>query len=146
MWTVKFSLEAALQTNDVIKSDMKEVNKQQFDNAPKRKDDEKTQMMQIIGLIRRVFLYFCDTTDIDSTFSRIKLTLMLVEFKWEKVIILWLLLTPRAWRVVLVCSHSISVSVIINYTNMAATSHVKLGFLKSKVNFCWIWTLPWRKN
>ena len=60
---------------------MKEVNKQQFDNAPKCKDDEKTQMMQIIGLIRRVFLYFYDTTDIDSTFSRIKLTLMLVEFK-----------------------------------------------------------------
>ena len=37
---------------------------------------------------------------------------------------------------VLVCSHFISVSVIINYTNMAATSHIKLGFLKSKVNFC----------
>ena len=34
------------------------------------------------------------------------------------------------------CPHSISVSVIIKYTNMAATSHVTLGFLKSKVNFC----------
>ena len=49
------------------------------------------------------------------------------------MIIFWLLLIPRAWRVTLVCSHSILVSVIINYTNMAATSHMKLGFL---VNFC----------
>ena len=49
--------------------------------------------------------------------------------------ILQLLSMPRAWRVVLVCPHSISVSVTINYTNMAATSHIKLGFLKSKVNF-----------
>ena len=56
------------------------------------------------------------------------------------------MLTPRAWRVVLVCPHSISVSVVINYTNMAATSHVKLGFLNSKVNFCWIWTLSRRKG
>ena len=29
---------------------------------------------------------------------------------------------------------------------MAATSHVKLDFLKPKVNFCWIWTLSWRKK
>ena len=49
--------------------------------------------------------------------------------------ILLLLLSPRAWRVVLLCSHSISVSVIINYTNMAATSHVKLGFLKLESEF-----------
>ena len=87
---------------------MKEVIKKEFENAPKRKDDEKTQIIS------------------DLTFSRIKLSLKLS---------LRLLLTPRAWRVVLVCPHSISVSVIINYTNMAATSHVKLGFLKSKVNF-----------
>ena len=40
-----------------------------------------------------------------------------------------LLLTSRAWRVVLVCLRSISVSVIINYTNMAATSHVKLDLI-----------------
>ena len=65
----------------------------------------------------------------------LKLPLKLLEFKWEKVIILQLLLTPRAWRVVLVFPHYISVSVIIIYTNMAATSHVKLGFLKSKMNF-----------
>ena len=44
------------------------------------------------------------------------------------------MLTPRAWRVVLVCPHSISVPVIINYTNVAATSHVELGLLISKVN------------
>ena len=87
-----------------------------------------------------------NTTNIDLTFSYIKLSLKLLEFKWEKVIILQLLLTPRAWRVVLVCPHSISVSVIINYTNMAATKHAKRGFLKLKVNFCWIWTLFWRKN
>ena len=37
------------------------------------------------------------------------------------MIILRLVLTPQGWRVVLVCPHSISVSVIINYTKMAAT-------------------------
>ena len=31
-------------------------------------------------------------------------------------------LTARAWRVVLVCPHLISFSVIINYTNMSANS------------------------
>ena len=51
-----------------------------------------------------------------------------------------LLLTPRLWGVVLVYPHSISVSAIINYTNMAATSHATLGFLKAKVKFCWMWT------
>ena len=50
MWPVQFNLEAALQTNGVIKSDVKEVIKKQLDKAPKRKDDEKTQMTQIIGL------------------------------------------------------------------------------------------------
>ena len=40
-----------VQTNDVIKSDAKKVIKKPLDNAPKHKDDEKTQMMQIIGLI-----------------------------------------------------------------------------------------------
>ena len=54
MWTVKFSLEAALQTNGVIKGDVKEVIKKKLDNAPKRKDDEKTQMTQIIGWIRKI--------------------------------------------------------------------------------------------
>ena len=48
MWTVKFSLEAALQNNGVIEGDVEEVIKKQLDNAPKRKDDEK----QITGLIR----------------------------------------------------------------------------------------------
>ena len=52
MWTVQFNLEAALQTNGVIESDVKEVIKKQLDNSPIRKDDEKTQMAQIIGLIR----------------------------------------------------------------------------------------------
>ena len=32
------------------------------------------------------------------------------------------------------CPHSILVSVTINSTNMAATSHAKLDFLNSKVN------------
>ena len=51
MWTVQFYLEAALQTNGVIESDVEEVIKKQLDNAPKCKDDEKTQMTLIIGLI-----------------------------------------------------------------------------------------------
>ena len=82
----------------------------------------------------------------------LKLSLKLVEFKSEKVIILPLsknvksFLTPPPWRVVLVCPNSRPVSAIISYTNMAATSHVRLFFWKSKVKFCWIWTLPWRKN
>ena len=50
VWTVQFNLEAALQTNGVIESDVKEVIKKQLDNAPKRKDNEKTQLTQIIGL------------------------------------------------------------------------------------------------
>ena len=73
-------------------------------------------------------------TIVDLTCSHIKLSLKLslklLEFKWEKVVILRLLLTPRAWRVVILCPHAISISVIINYTNMAATNHTKLGFLK----------------
>ena len=62
--------------------------------------------------------YKISTTNVDLTISRIKLSLTLVEFKWEKVIILRLLLTQRAWRVVLVSPHSISVSAIINYTKL----------------------------
>ena len=52
MWTVQFNLEAALQTNCVIESDVKENIKKQPDNAPKRKDNGKTQITHIIGLIR----------------------------------------------------------------------------------------------
>ena len=52
MWTVQFSLGAALQTNGEIESDVKEVIKKQLDNAPERKDNEKTKMTQIIGLMR----------------------------------------------------------------------------------------------
>ena len=52
MWTVQFNLGAALQTNGAIESDVKEVIKKQIGNAPKRKDDEKTQMTHIIGLIQ----------------------------------------------------------------------------------------------
>ena len=139
-----FNLEAALQNNGVNESDVKEIIKKQFEKAPKRKDYEKTQMMQMIRLM------LTNTTNADLTFSRIKLSLKLslklIEFNWEKAIILRLFLTTRAWRVVLVCPHSISITVIINHTNMAATTQVKLGFLKQKVNFCWIWTLSWRKN
>ena len=58
MWTAKFSLEAALQTNGVIENDVKEVIKKQLDNATKRKDDGKTQMTQIIGLIRPMLTKF----------------------------------------------------------------------------------------
>ena len=54
LWTVQFNLEAALQTNGVIESDVKEVIKKQLDNAPKRKDDKKTQITQIIGLMQPV--------------------------------------------------------------------------------------------
>ena len=52
LWTAQFNLEAALQTNGVIEHDVKEVIKKQLENAPKLKDNEKTQMMQIIGLIQ----------------------------------------------------------------------------------------------
>ena len=51
MRTAEFSLEAALQANGVIESDVKEVIKMQLDNALKRRDDE-TQMTQIIGLMQ----------------------------------------------------------------------------------------------
>ena len=47
-------LEGALQTNGATKCDVKEVIKKQFENAPKRKDDEKTRMTQMIGLIRPI--------------------------------------------------------------------------------------------
>ena len=133
-----FNLEAALETNGVTKSDVKEVIIKQFESAPKRKDDEKSTITQMIGLIRPSF---------SSIKLSLKLSLKLLEFKWGKVIIiLHFLLTPRAWGVILVYPHSISVSVVINYTNMAATSHVKPGFSKSKVSFLWIWILSWRKN
>ena len=41
LWTIKFNLEAVLQTNAAIETDVKEVIKKQLGNAPKRKDDEK---------------------------------------------------------------------------------------------------------
>ena len=47
-----FNLEAPLKSNGVTENDLKEVIKKQFDNVPKQKDDEKTQMVQMIGLIR----------------------------------------------------------------------------------------------
>ena len=50
--TCSNNLKAALQTNGVIEIDVNEVIKKQLDNAPKRKDDEKTQMTQIIGSIQ----------------------------------------------------------------------------------------------
>ena len=56
MWTVKFNLEVILQTDGALKSDMNEVLKKQLDNASTRKDDEKTQMTQIIALIRPMLI------------------------------------------------------------------------------------------
>ena len=56
MWTVQFNLEAALQTNEAIESDVKEVIKKQPDNVPKREDDGKTQMTQIIGLMQPMLI------------------------------------------------------------------------------------------
>ena len=52
MRTVQFNLEAALQTNGVIESDVKEVIKRQLEDTARCNDDEKTQMTQIKGLIR----------------------------------------------------------------------------------------------
>ena len=49
-----FNLEAALQTNVATESDVKEVIKKHFENAPKRKDDEKTKMTQMVRLIRPI--------------------------------------------------------------------------------------------
>ena len=54
MWTVQFNLEAALQTNGVIESDVQGVIKTQCENGPELKDDEKILMTQITGLIRRM--------------------------------------------------------------------------------------------
>ena len=51
-----FNLEAALQTNGVTENDVKEDIKKQFENAPKRKVNEKTQMTQMIGLIRLMLI------------------------------------------------------------------------------------------
>ena len=56
MWTVQFNLEATLKTNGLIESSVKKVIKKQLDNAPKCKDDGKTQMTQIIGLIRPMLI------------------------------------------------------------------------------------------
>ena len=58
MWTVQWSkLEAALQTNGVTESDVKEVIKKLLENAPKQKGgDKKPQMMQMIGLIRPMLI------------------------------------------------------------------------------------------
>ena len=56
MWTVQFNWETALQTNGLIESDVKEVIKKPLDNAPKPKDDGKTQITQIIGLIQPMLI------------------------------------------------------------------------------------------
>ena len=47
----RFSLEAVLKTGGVNKSDVKQVIKNQLEDASKRKGVEKTQIMQMIGLI-----------------------------------------------------------------------------------------------
>ena len=57
-----------------------------------------------------------------------KLSLKLIEFKSEKVIILRLLSTPGAWRVVLVSPHYISISVIINYTKSQPLAMLSSAF------------------
>ena len=41
-----------LQANGVAESDLKEVIKNQLDNAPKRKGGDKMQMIKVIKLIR----------------------------------------------------------------------------------------------
>ena len=45
-----FNSEAALQTNGLTKSDVKEVIEKEHENDPKRKDDERTRMTQMIVL------------------------------------------------------------------------------------------------
>ena len=107
---------------------MEEVIKKQSGTATKRKDYGKTRMTQMIGSIRPM---------LTEHFSRIKLSLnlslRLLEFK---VIILRLLLTLRPWRVVLVFPHSISVSVIINYTYMGSEAGLcKAGPFKAENTF-----------
>ena len=52
---------------------MKEVIKKQFENVPKRKDDEKTRMTQKLGLIRAILTYLIKLS--------LKLPLKLLEFK-----------------------------------------------------------------
>ena len=79
MRTAEFNLEAALQADGVIESDVKEVIKMQLDNALKRRDDE-TQMTQIIGLMQPMlsrvkvrksdnFLTSVNTTSMESYFG-----------------------------------------------------------------------------
>ena len=46
-----FYLETALETNGVAESDVKEVIKKLLKNPSKQKSGEKTQMMEMIGLI-----------------------------------------------------------------------------------------------
>ena len=43
-----------LQTNGVTKSEVKKFVKKQFEKTPKRRDDEKTRTMQMIGLLRQI--------------------------------------------------------------------------------------------
>ena len=50
------NLEVALQANGVTESDVKEVTKKQLENASKRKGDEKTEMMQMAGLIQPMLI------------------------------------------------------------------------------------------
>ena len=45
-----------LQANGVTESDLKEAIKNQLENAPKRKDGDKTQMIKMIGLIRPMLI------------------------------------------------------------------------------------------
>ena len=42
--------------NGLIESDVKEVIKNQLEKAPERKDDGKTKMTQIIGLIQPMLI------------------------------------------------------------------------------------------
>ena len=43
-----------LQTNGVTKSEVKEFVKKQIEKTSKRRDDEKTRTMQMIGLLRQI--------------------------------------------------------------------------------------------
>ena len=50
------NLEVALQANGVTESDVKEITKKQLENASKRKGGEKTEMMQMTGLIQPMLI------------------------------------------------------------------------------------------
>ena len=99
-----------------------------------------SQVLKVLAFVALLFTF--------PTWISLKLLLKFVEFKWEKLIILCLLknaknfvnVTRELFRYV----HTLY-WFLYSIFYMAATSHGKLCFSKSKVKFCWIWTLSWRK-